>query len=172
MNYLLIIESYFSTKVITKRDSKISIDDMSSGEKHQAIIDVCYAFLNDTSEHDKKIILAIDEPELSLHISACYEQFEKLKEISKKNHQVILTTHWYGFLPVVDKGIAHNIYLKKNNDRCISSYNLERMQEEISINRHKKILPDDIYLKSKYDSVAKYSPLLPPRKKSSQEEYF
>lgn len=149
-----IIQSYFATKVLTKKNPTVTIDDMSSGEKHKALIDVCFAFLDEENVHDHKVILAIDEPEISLHVSACYEQFEKLKLISNKKHQVLITTHWYGFLPVVGQGLAHNITLseEKLGKREIHSYNIGKFQEEIRLGvKHDKKLPDDVFLKSRYD---------------------
>lgn len=150
-----IIKSYFSIRVLTKKESsKIPVNNLSSGEKRKALIDVAYAFLDEDSQHDRKIILAIDEPEVSLHISSCYEQFEKLKYISSKNHQVLITTHWYGFLPVVSKGMAHSLS-NMGTDKLFSSFSLEKYQEEIITHaRHNKgELPNDIYLKGKYDFI-------------------
>jgi hypothetical protein len=77
-----IIEAYFSTSVLKKNvsDNYIPVNQLSSGEKRKALVDLAFAFLNEEEKHEKSIILAIDEPEVSLHISACFEQFEKLKK--------------------------------------------------------------------------------------------
>lgn len=162
-----IIKAYFSIRVLTKKEPvKVPVDNLSSGEKRKALIDVAYAFLDDNQEHDRNIILAIDEPEISLHISACYEQFEKLKHISSKKHQIILTTHWYGFLPVLGNGIAHNIANTIDSSKnfgseqentkevkVITSYSLEKYQEEINLSRIKHEFPHDVYLKGIYDLI-------------------
>lgn len=148
-----IIKAYFSIRVLTKTTPvKVPVNNLSSGEKRKALIDLAYAFLDDNEEHDRKIILAIDEPEISLHISACYEQFEKLKTISSHKHQVIITTHWYGFLPVLGLGIAHNI-VNSENDKLITSYSLYKYQEEINISKIQHEPPYDVYLKGIYDLV-------------------
>ena len=149
-----IITAFFSIRVLTSKTENISIDQMSSGEKRKALIDVAFAFLDGKNQQTKKIILAIDEPELSLHISACYEQFEKLKKISQNEHQIIITTHWYGFLPIIYDGLGVNI--TKNNekrDSRIQYYDLSKYQEEIKIAQKSQILPYDIKLKGRYDLV-------------------
>lgn len=148
-----IIKAYFSIRVLTKTQPvKVPVNNLSSGEKRKALIDLAYAFLDDNEEHDRRIILAIDEPEISLHISACYEQFEKLKIISSHKHQVIITTHWYGFLPVLGLGIAHNI-VDSENEKIITSYSLSKYQEEINISKIQHEPPYDVYLKGIYDLV-------------------
>ena len=52
--------------------------------------DTFYSFLLNNNDRDSNIILAIDEPEASLHISKCYSQFEKLIGLSKFNHQILV----------------------------------------------------------------------------------
>ncbi|MGY2286324.1 AAA family ATPase [Pseudomonas gingeri] len=110
-----IIDSYFGSKVLSKKagkDSSVPGSDMSSGEKRQALLDVAQAFLTSSSQpENQQTILAIDEPELSLHVSACFSQFEKLKDVSEAGVQVLATTHWYGFMPIVSNGVA--IYCPK-----------------------------------------------------------
>ena len=104
-----VIEAYFESKVLNKKSGKDTtpVSDLSSGEKRQALIDVAKAFLttNSAPEH-QSIILAVDEPELSLHVSTCFAQFEKLKDISRSGVQCLITTHWYGFMPIISDGVA------------------------------------------------------------------
>jgi hypothetical protein len=151
-----IIDAYFSIRVLSKKivDKYIPISELSSGEKRLALVNLAYAFLNEKEKHNKKIILAIDEPEVSLHISACFEQFEKLRKIANNAHQVIITTHWYGFLPIVNSGFAHNVYDEEAKIK-FKTYSLEKFQEEITISKKqaKGKLPYDIYLKSTNDLV-------------------
>jgi len=149
-----IIETYFSIRVLNKKigDNKIPVNQLSSGEKRRALVDLAYAFLNEKEKHEKKIILGIDEPEVSLHISACFEQFEKLRKIASNSHQVIITTHWYGFLPIVNVGLSHNVYFE--NDKIqFATYSLENYREEIRLTKQYKNsnLPFDIHLKSTND---------------------
>jgi predicted ATP-dependent endonuclease of OLD family len=149
-----IVEAYFSIRVLSKKanDKYIPVSELSSGEKRMALVDLAFAFLNEKEKHEKKIILGIDEPEVSLHISACYDQFEKLRKMAKNNHQIIITTHWYGFLPVVNSGFAHNVY-KEDEKIKFNTYSLEKYQEEIALTRkqNKGQIPYDIYLKSTND---------------------
>jgi predicted ATP-dependent endonuclease of OLD family len=151
-----IIETYFSTRVLSKKqgDKFIPVNDLSSGEKRKALVDLAFAFLNEKEKHEKEIILAIDEPEVSLHISACFDQFEKLRKIADNSHNIIITTHWYGFLPIVNSGYAHNVFIK--NDKInFNTYSLEKYQEEIILTKRHEAgkLPFDIYLKSTNDLV-------------------
>lgn len=147
-----ILEVYFQKRVLYKVDgtSEKKISELSSGEKRQALIDLVYAFLKRDTEREKYIILGIDEPELSLHSSVCYDQFEKLKEISKK-HQILITTHWYGFLPIVSHGYGHFVDIE--NDKInFSTYDLYSYKSQINKNISNKI-PVNFNLKSTNDLV-------------------
>ncbi len=146
-----ILETYFQIRVLNKgitssdKSSK-KISELSAGEKRQALIDVVYAFLKKDAEREKSLIIGIDEPENSLHTSLCYDQFEKLKEISK-NNQILITTHWYGFLPVIDKGFVH--FLKSEN-QAISFFNkMDLYSDEYKT----KNIPEDFSLKSTNDLI-------------------
>ncbi|MDZ4957016.1 AAA family ATPase, partial [Clostridium perfringens] len=91
-----ILEAYFSIRTL-KKDKK-EIQELSSGEQRIAIIDIATAFLTNNVDNDEQVILAIDEPENSLHISKSFNQFERLNKLAT-NHQILITTHWYGSLP-------------------------------------------------------------------------
>jgi predicted ATP-dependent endonuclease of OLD family len=146
-----ILEAYFQKRILYKGDKKVS--ELSAGEKRQTLIDVAYAFLMRSINREKSVILAIDEPENSLHTSLCYEQFEKLRKIS--NHsQVLITTHWYGFLPILNKGYGH--FLINKEDRIsFESYDLYDYNAKIrSVEKSSKgILPNNLTLKSTNDLV-------------------
>lgn len=111
-----VIEAFFESKVLNRKDGRerTPVGDLSSGEKRQALVDVAKAFLlaNAAPSH-QQIILAIDEPELSLHVSSCFGQFEKLREIAESRIQILITTHWYGFMPIISNGVA--VYCPKND---------------------------------------------------------
>ena len=81
-NHLLdnIMEVFCSKK--TFKLGSTPIKNLSAGERKKALIDLAFTFLGNDQEREKKIILAVDEPEASLHISKCYEQFKKLSGIS------------------------------------------------------------------------------------------
>ncbi|HIB8182161.1 ATP-binding protein [Elizabethkingia meningoseptica] len=139
----VIIEAYFSKRRLKK--SQKSIVNLSAGERKRALIDIAYTFLSHRGENNKQIILAIDEPESSLHISQCYEQFNKVNTISSElNTQVLLTTHWYGSLPILNNGILHHITNDGNNN-FLNTFSLDNYFEERG--NH----PEDVLLKSFYD---------------------
>lgn len=135
-----IIEAYFSIKILNKKTSSsklIPVRELSSGEKRKALIDVAYSFLINNSTRNDNIILAIDEPEASLHISACYNQFEKLINLSKRNSQIIISTHWYGYLPIVSNGNATSITKNDKDETSIQYFNLYNYREKITQDRNK-----------------------------------
>ncbi|MCD8416074.1 AAA family ATPase [Tenacibaculum piscium] len=154
-----IIEAYFSIKVLNKKatagSKRIPVSELSSGEKRKALIDVAYSFLLNNKDRDSNIILAIDEPEASLHMSKCYNQFEKLIDLSKLNHQILISTHWYGYLPIVINGSATSIIKNERNETSITFFNLYNYRETIAQKRKKVrgILPIDYNIKSSNDLV-------------------
>lgn len=134
-----IIEAYYSKRVFRK-DGKV-IDNLSSGEKRVILLDIISAFLR-KNKPDRELIVAIDEPESSLHISHCYNQFDKINKIATEyNHQLFITTHWYGSLPCLSKGGLVHID-DNSNSLCfeLSNYFEDRGQ-----------LPEDIQLKGFFD---------------------
>jgi len=150
-----VIEAFFDSKVLTRIDGKENtpVNDLSSGEKRQALIDVARAFLLQAEQDEgQQTILAIDEPELSLHVSSCFEQFEKIKDITDKKVQAIITTHWYGFMPVISNGTA--IYCPKSEGNS-ALIDLRCFRDEIKrLRTHTKgKLPADIELKGVNDLV-------------------
>lgn len=152
-----IIEAYFSIKILNRKvdGKRIPVSELSSGEKRKALIDVAYSFLLNNSDRKSNIILAIDEPEVSLHMSSCYSQFEKLINLGKYNHQVIISTHWYGYLPIVTNGSATSIKKNAKNEITIDYFNLYNYRETITQSRKhiKGILPVDYNIKSYNDLV-------------------
>ena len=157
--YNLIIQAFFSNKKLHKKvrpdqDDWLEIKQLSSGEKQKAIIDVAYGFLNNHRESADNLIIAIDEPESSLHMSSCYDQFDALFQISRSCRQLIFTTHWYGFLPVIESGCAAVITNKQNN-HFVDLINLSSYREQVKqLTRESKgVLPFDIRLKSTNDFV-------------------
>lgn len=140
-----ILDEYFSIRVL-KKDGKL-IEDLSSGEQRIALFDIAYSLLSQGKRTKKKLILAIDEPEASMHMSQCYKQFLRLNEISSKfGHQVLITSHWYGFLPVIENGYINHI--DHDDGLKINQYALRTVTSE------RKSLPDEIALKSMFDLVS------------------
>ena len=146
-----ILEAYFPLRVL-KRNGK-RVNQLSSGEQRKALLDIAYSILSTNGEKatEKKTILAIDEPEVSMHISNCFKQFQMLEELSTLyNQQIILTTHWYGFLPITQQGnMQHiNINTEDKDNINISTFNFYNYLEE------RKYYPDIIELKSMFDLAA------------------
>ena len=150
-----ILEVYFQKRILNKKNEigLTRVSELSAGEKRQALINIVYAFLMRNSERENMVIIAIDEPENSLHTALCYDQFEKLKEISKTN-QILITTHWYGFLPIVSEGYGHfiNISDKQINFETYDLFDYKAKVKQ-DCERSKYNIPENFVLKSTYDLV-------------------
>ncbi len=149
--YKLIVEAYFKIRKLHKIEGShwLEMSALSSGEKQKAIIELAYHFLKSYRKDTNKIILAIDEPESSLHMSACYDQFNKLFEVSLLCKQLIFTTHWYGFIPTVEDGCVC-VISKNNNEHHFDLVSVSSYREEVkqAVKSSKGKLPYDIRLKS------------------------
>ncbi|HCD8184392.1 TPA: AAA family ATPase, partial [Enterobacter roggenkampii] len=92
-----IFVKYFSLRPLSKNSK--SINNLSSGEQRLALIDIATTLLSTKEEKEKEVILAIDEPEVSLESAHRFEQFCSLIELSEKyGRQIFVTTHWYGLV--------------------------------------------------------------------------
>lgn len=154
-----VFDSYFSTKILHKKDgaSEVPVSGLSAGEKRRALIDVAYAFLERKKSRKVNVVLAVDEPDASLHVSACHDQFSKLARIVKlvdPPAQVMLTTHWYGFLPIAQEGIAHSM-ADDNGELSFTSIDLYSYREQVRqrAKSTKGKLPVDVSIKSYNDLV-------------------
>lgn len=154
--YNLIIEAFFSIRKLHKKHDEnwIEISSLSSGEKQKAIIDVAHSLLTKHRSNGENLIIAVDEPESSLHMSACFEQFDSLYDISRECMQVVFSSHWYGFLPVIESGSA-TIIAKKQGVHVYDQINLASYREQIKqmTADSEGRLPFDIRLKSMNDFV-------------------
>lgn len=143
----IIVDSFFSKRKL-KRDGK-PIENMSAGERKKALIDIAYAFLTQERKLSQNIILAIDEPESSLHISMCYDQFNRLQKLAKDyNIQLFVATHWYGALPIIDQGTLHHIQTNDSDAIEIKPFSFSNY-----FSKQRKH-PDDIQFKSYFDLVS------------------
>ena len=141
-----ILEAYFPLRAL--KVNGLPVSQLSSGEQRKAIIDVAYSVLvsNGEKKTDKDIILGIDEPESSMHISNCFKHFQMLEKLAGTyEKQVIITTHWYGFLPVAQNGNLHYIEDDETNKSEIRSFSLFNIMEE------QRRFPNAIELKSMFD---------------------
>ena len=154
--YNLIIQSFFSTRKLHKKqgDNWLEISSLSSGEKQKAIIDVAHSLLSKHRDSGSNLIIGIDEPESSLHMSACFEQFDSLYDISRDCMQVIFSSHWYGFLPTIESG-STTVISRKGDTHVFDQINLANYREQIKqlSAESKGRLPYDIRLKSINDFV-------------------
>lgn len=153
----LIIQSFFNIRKLHKETSSgdwLELELLSSGEKQKAIIDVADRFLNMHEENGQNLIIAIDEPEASLHMSACFDQFNSLYKISEKCKQLLFTTHWYGFFPIIENGFV-NVVTKDDTQHFFDQIQLERYIEEVrqQTTTSRGRLPYDIRLKRINDFV-------------------
>ncbi|GMA81703.1 AAA family ATPase [Shewanella glacialipiscicola] len=150
-----ILEVYFQKRILNKKSGGelTKVSELSAGEKRQALINLVYAFLKRNPDRETMVIIAIDEPENSLHTALCYDQFEKLKEVSELN-QILITTHWYGFLPVVSEGFGHFLNVT-DNKIGFETYDLYNYRSEIqtAISTSRNQIPSNFILKSTYDLV-------------------
>ncbi len=154
--YSLIIEEFFALRKLYKtvNDGKdIPLSQLSSGEKQQAIISLVTKIISNYRESGNRLIVAMDEPESSLHISLCYSQFERLYDISNICCQVLLTSHWYGFIPTLTGGNIVNISLNEKHE--VNIFDVFRYKEQLRIadGESKGQLPVDITLKSNNDLI-------------------
>jgi len=149
--YKLIVEAYFKIRKLHKKEGThwLEMAALSSGEKQKAIIELAYHFLKSYRSETKNIILGIDEPESSLHMSACYDQFNKLYEVSSLCKQLIFTTHWYGFIPTVENGCV-SVISKSEKDHLFDLISISSYRESVkqTVRSSKGKLPYDIRLKS------------------------
>lgn len=154
--YKLIIDAYFKIRKLHKQegDHWLELNILSSGEKQKAIIELAFRFLSKYRFRTDNLIIAIDEPESSLHMSACYDQFNKLFEISNLCSQLLFTTHWYGFIPTVENGYI-SVISKIEGQHKFDLININNYRELIKQSRKesKGKLPYDIRLKSLNDFV-------------------
>lgn len=134
-----IIAAYYSRRSFKKDDKEIQ--NLSSGEKRQILIDIISAFVKKQNP-SHELIIAVDEPENSLHISKCYDQFKRIEEIALKyKHQLLVTTHWYGSLPCLGNGSL--IHIDEHSvPKLVNLYNYFEKRGE---------LPEDVYLKGFFD---------------------
>lgn len=102
------------------------LNNLSSGQRRSALMDFIMATLDDsTIKRDNNLIIAFDEPEISLDASKRLSQFEKLSSISEKRISVLFTSHWYGWIPVTKIGDAVLIEENETNRREIKCYKNE-----------------------------------------------
>jgi len=160
--YSLIVEEFFRLRELHKEGidegRDLLLKQLSSGEKQQAILSVFHSIITTYRKNSSNLILAVDEPESSLHISACFDQFEKLYKMSNSCCQIFFSSHWYGFIPAMSTGVIINI-MKQDSTHQFIMFDIAKYREEIKISnkehakKHNCELPLDISLKSNNDFI-------------------
>ncbi|WP_173915914.1 ATP-dependent endonuclease [Halobacillus sp. Marseille-Q1614] len=101
------------------------LQNKSSGTQMAALMSMTLSLgLNTNSKNG--FIIAIDEPEASLHVGLQKKLFKFLKELSIK-HQVIISTHSLIFL---DKSKDENIFLVERDSRGRTRIDLKKHKKE------------------------------------------
>lgn len=141
----VILSEYFEIRPLSK-DGK-SIDSLSSGQQRLALIDTAVTLLSSDSQKSKKVILAIDEPESSLESFQRLKQFSRIVSIAENyDHQIILTTHWYGLLLKPIQGRLHYINNPLDGSEIkINNFSLESAFDE------RRGFPASVEMKSYFD---------------------
>ena len=158
--YRLIIKEFFSLRELHKSNDGVDLpmSQLSSGEKQQALLSLIHSIIVNYRKKDSELIIAVDEPESSLHISACYDQFEKLYQISEKCSQILFSSHWYGFIPAMLSGSVIHLCLNAGKYNT-TMLNIAKYREEIKVKEREsgkefhQPLPLDIMLKSSNDFI-------------------
>ncbi|BAK74853.1 hypothetical protein NH8B_0004 [Pseudogulbenkiania sp. NH8B] len=154
--YNLIVQAFFNIRMLHRKqgDAWLEINSLSSGEKQKAIIDVAHSLIKNHRASGDNLILAVDEPESSLHMSACFDQFAALYEISRSCRQLLFATHWYGFFPTIESGSAA-VITKTGEEHVVDLINLANHREQVrQLTRGSRgTLPYDVRLKSINDFV-------------------
>ncbi|OYV62983.1 MAG: hypothetical protein B7X03_03560 [Parcubacteria group bacterium 21-58-10] len=96
------------------------LDNLSSGQRRTALLDFILAVLEGKGvQENRQLILAIDEPEISLDASKRMAQFDKLMTIVGEGVSVIFTSHWYGWVANVNTGYTGLIDEDEEGKRVI-----------------------------------------------------
>jgi ABC-type Mn2+/Zn2+ transport system ATPase subunit len=137
----LATQALFNNRELTKKikNKHIGISDMSSGQRRRALLDFVLVMISNLDEGSKKkIVLAIDEPELSVDASSRIQQLEKLSKTTEIGPSIVFTTHWYGWITQLMNG---NAILIKESDQG----------REIIASSIQKFLEKDAQLKAPYE---------------------
>jgi energy-coupling factor transporter ATP-binding protein EcfA2 len=117
-------EAFLSSRKL--KHNRKQLDSLSSGQRRTALLDFLSAALSASPVKKREVILAIDEPEISLDAGNRMKQFEKLVDMSKKGIGVMFTSHWYGWILGTNTGSSVLIEKKEDsNDREITTHNNE-----------------------------------------------
>jgi energy-coupling factor transporter ATP-binding protein EcfA2 len=140
-----VISEFFKNRQLKKGSTKIN--DLSSGQRKKALIDILYSIIEMNSiESNDELIIAIDEPEASLHVNNCFDQFIKLQSIANHNVQTFVTSHWYGSMPIIENGNILHILSQDSDAPKVEIFDCSNVFDNHDAHRI-----EDINFKSIYD---------------------
>ncbi|EMA2445931.1 AAA family ATPase [Vibrio fluvialis] len=155
----VIISEFFEIRHLTKGDKRL--ESLSSGQKRLALIDVVSTLLSTKNKTNKEVILAIDEPEISLDSYHRFEQYSRLITMSETyNRSLLITTHWYGLLMRPTKGnLIHISEAEPESEKTlkVNSYPLDNLYD------YRRRFPDDFQMKSYFDLMSSMISILKKR---------
>ncbi len=136
--------------------NSLSIPFLDSGEKQLLAVDLIRHIIE--NQNKKITIIGFDEPEASLQTSGCYDHFERIYDLHNYDTQIVLTSHWYGFIPLLMTGLLINIVYNNHRHKFIR-FDISRFREDIKIRKkvymekYHEELPVDVALKSSNDFI-------------------
>lgn len=114
-------KTFLSSRKLKYKRKKL--DDLSSGQRRIALLDFLITVLKNRSFSSKKeLIIAIDEPEISLDTGKRMNQFEKISEIAKTGVYTMITSHWYGWIASINFGKSILIEESDTTVRDVKEY--------------------------------------------------
>ncbi|MEQ8549626.1 MAG: AAA family ATPase [Cyclobacteriaceae bacterium] len=140
-----VINEFFKNRKLKRGLTKI--ENLSSGQRKKALVDIIYSLIQTNNDRpDRELIIAIDEPEASLHVNNCFEQFEKLMKISGFGIQTLVTSHWYGAIPILENGTLIHCTEVEGDAPKLNSFDSSNIYDNHGLDKI-----DDIAFKSLYD---------------------
>ena len=133
-----------------------SCDLLNASEKLELIVHMVSVLLQ--SMPDKLWLIGFDEPEATLQTAVCYDLYEKIYHLKDDKAQIVLTSHWYGFIPVLTSGMVVNIDFAEKRHKFLR-FDISRFREDIKIRKriymekYNEELPVDVSLKSLNDFI-------------------
>lgn len=96
------VESFLTSRKLKLKNRPL--ESLSSGQRRAAMLDFVMAILSSQQGLERRLILAVDEPEISMDMARRLRQFHKLASLVGEHTSVIFTSHWYGWVLPVNRG--------------------------------------------------------------------
>lgn len=98
------VESFLTSRKLKLKTRPL--ESLSSGQRRSAMLDFVMAILSSKRDAQRRLILAVDEPEISLDMPRRLRQFHKLASLVDEATSVIFTSHWYGWVLPINRGAS------------------------------------------------------------------